>query len=256
TFVILTGGIDFSVGGIASLASVLLTGLAQGQDALFWPVLALVLLIGLAIGLVNGLAVIRLRVNPLIITLGTGSVLQGLSLLYRKQPGGSAPDSFQDLAFAHVAGVPVTALLLLAAFALAFLFLGYTRPGRDIYAVGDDYAAARLSGLPAGRALVVAYAVSGCMAAVTGAYLVSRTGVGDPRAGTGLELSSITPVVIGGTVLAGGHGGVVGTLLGVVLMTLLNNLLNFLDVSSYIQWIVQGAIVIAAVSASGKAAEA
>ncbi len=183
-------------------------------------------------------------------------MLQGLALLYRNQPGGSAPDAFQDLAFARIGGIPFTTLLLAGAFAAAFLFLGHTRPGRDIYAVGDDAAAARLSGIGAGRALLVVYAVSGCLAAVTGAFLVSRTGVGDPRAGVGLELASITPVVVGGTVLSGGRGGVVGTLLGVLLLTLLNNLLNFLDVSSYVQWIVQGVIVLAAVSASSKGREA
>jgi ribose/xylose/arabinose/galactoside ABC-type transport system permease subunit len=204
------------------------------------------------VGVLNGVATMRLRVNPLIVTLGMDSVLQGIALLYRKQPGGSAPDWFQDIAFSYIGGVPETALLLLLAFALAFVFLRFTRLGRAIYAIGGDAAAARLSGLPVGRALLAAYAVSGFLAALTGAYLVSRTGVGDPRGGTGLELASITPVVVGGTVLAGGRGGVVGTLLGVLLLTLLSNLLNFLDISTYVQWIIQGAIVILAVSAGAK----
>ncbi len=247
--VILTGGIDFSVGGLASVASVLLAGLPGEQGGMFLPALALVLAVGTVVGLVNGAAVIRLGMNPLIVTLGMDSVLQGAALLYRNQPGGTAPDWFQDLAFAHVAGLPLTALLLLLAAAMAWLFLRYTRLGRTIHAVGGDIAASRLSGLPTGRALIVAYATSGFLAALTGAYLVSRTGVGDPRGGVGLELASITPVVVGGTVLAGGRGGVMGTVLGVLLMTLLNNLLNFLDVSTYVQWIVQGVIVILAVSA-------
>ena len=250
--VILTGGIDFSVGGLASLASVLLAGLPGEQSGMFLPALALVLAMGAAIGLANGAAVIGLGVNPLIVTLGMDSMLQGAALLYRNQPGGTAPDWFQDLAFAHVLGLPATALILLVAAAVAWTFLRYTRLGRTIYAIGGDVAAARLSGLPTGRALLVVYAASGFLAALTGAYLVSRTGVGDPRGGVGLELASITPVVVGGTVLAGGRGGVVGTLLGVLLMTLLNNLLNFLDVSTYVQWIIQGVIVILAVSAGTK----
>lgn len=250
TLVILTGGIDLSVGGVASLVAVLLAGLVQGQDQLLWPTVAALLALGAAIGLLNGLGMIYLRVNPLIVTLGMASVLQGAALLYRRQPGGSVPAYFQDFAYDRVLGVPDSALLLFAMFALAFLFLGYTRFGRNIYAVGDDPLAARLSGLPVTRALLAVYAVSGLCAAVTGIYLVSRTGVGDPRAGLGLDLASITPVVVGGTLLAGGRGGVVGSLLGVFLITLLNNLLNFLDVSSYYQWIVQGLIIIAAVSAS------
>ena len=113
--VILTGGIDFSVGGLASLASVLLAGLPGEQSGMFLPALALVLAMGAAIGLANGAAVIGLGVNPLIVTLGMDSMLQGAALLYRNQPGGTAPDWFQDLAFAHVLGLPATALILLLA---------------------------------------------------------------------------------------------------------------------------------------------
>lgn len=249
TLVILTGGIDFSVAGLASLSAVLLAGLPGEIGLPFVPMLGLVLTMGTGIGLLNGAAVRNLRVNPLIVTLGMDSVLEGASLLYRKQPGGTAPDWFQNIAFARVGFIPETALILLVAFAVALVFLRFTRLGRAIYAIGGDAAASRLSGLPVGRTLLVAYAASGFLAALTGAYLVSRTGVGDPRGGIGLELASITPVVVGGTVLGGGRGGVVGTLIGVLLLTLLNDLLNFLGISTYVQWIVQGAIVILAVSA-------
>ena len=250
TLVILSGGIDLSVGGLASVVCVLLAGTVQGQDQLLWPMIAVLLLFGAAVGLANGFVSTALRVNPLIVTLGMDSILGGCALLYRRQPGGSVPDYFQDLAFGRALGVPNAALLLLALFALAALLLRYTRSGRNLYAVGEDPLAARLSGLPVKRTLLSAYAASGLLAAFTGIYLVSRTGVGDPLAGSGLELASITPVVIGGTSLAGGRGGVFGTLLGVLLITLLNNLLNFLDVSPYYQWIAQGLILIAAVSAS------
>jgi ribose/xylose/arabinose/galactoside ABC-type transport system permease subunit len=248
---VLTGGIDLSVAGVASLSAVLLAGTVQGHDALLWPMVAAVLALGAAIGCVNGLASILLRVDPLVVTLGMDTTLEGCALLYTRQPGGSVPDYFQDLAFDRVAGLPVSALLLLALFGRAGFLLRYTRMGRNLYAVGNDRGAAHLSGLPIKRTLLMAYAASGLLAALTGVYLVSRTGIGDPRAGIGLELASITPVVVGGTSLAGGKGGVVGTLLGVVLVTLLDNLLNFLDVSSYYQWIVQGVIVIVAVSVPG-----
>jgi ribose transport system permease protein len=249
--VVLTGGIDLSVAGVASLSAVLLAGTVEGHAELLWPMVAAVLALGGVIGCVNGLTAILLRVDPLIVTLGMDTMLAGGALLYRHQPGGSVPAYFQDLAFDHLAGVPLSALLLFALFGLAAAALAGTRTGRNLYAVGNDPAAAHLSGLPIRRTLVLAYAASGLLAALTGVYLVSRTGVGDPRAGLGLELASITPVVVGGTSLAGGRGSVAGTLLGVVLITLLDNLLNFLDVSSYYQWIVQGVIVIAAVSVPG-----
>lgn len=249
--VVLTGGIDLSVAGVASVSAVLLAGTVQGQDWLLWPMVAAVLALGAVIGCINGLVSILLKVDPLIVTLGMDTALEGCALLYSRQPGGSVPDYFQDLSFDHIAGVPLSALLLFALFGAAGAWLRYTRMGRNVYAVGNDPAAARLSGLPLKRTLLIAYAVSGLLAALTGVYLVSRTGVGDPRAGIGLELASITPVVVGGTSLAGGRGGVAGTLLGVILITLLDNLLNFLDVSSYYQWIVQGVIVIIAVSVPG-----
>ena len=134
-------------------------------------------------------------------------------------------------------------------YALAWLFLARTRTGRNLYAVGGDPEAARLSGISVYRTLVVAYGACGFCAALVAIYLVSQQGVGSPDlAIKGYELDSITPVVVGGTMLAGGLGGVVGTLLGVVLLSMLNNLLNFMDVSTFYQWIVQGVIIILAVS--------
>ncbi|TIW01961.1 MAG: ABC transporter permease, partial [Mesorhizobium sp.] len=128
------------------------------------------------------------------------------------------------------------------------LWLQRSRSGRSIYFVGGDREAARLNGLPVNRIVVMVYALSGLCAGLAAIFLTARTGVGDPRIGTALTLQSITPVVVGGTVLAGGRGGVLGTLLGVLLVTMLNNLLNFLNVSSYYQWVIQGLIIIIAVS--------
>jgi ribose transport system permease protein len=126
--------------------------------------------------------------------------------------------------------------------------LAYLRPGRQIFALGGEPAAARLVGVPVRRVILFVYGLSGLLASLTGIYLVSRLGVGNPTGDTNYNLSSITPVVLGGTPLTGGRGGVLGTLLGVWLVQTLNNVLNFLDISTFYQWMIQGLIIIAAVS--------
>ena len=248
TVVVLTGGIDLSVGSLISLLSVLTSGLIDGHPERVAMVVALILLLGIVVGGMNGLLTITLGVHPLIVTLGTGAVLQGLTLLYTSDSAGSVPASFEFFAYGRVFGLPAGATATLLVFALVGLLLHSTRPGRYVVAVGGDAHAATLLGLPTRRVLVGVYAFSGLCAAVTALYVVSRFGVGQPYTGANYTLASITPVVIGGTLLAGGRGGVMGTLLGVYLMALLNNLLNFMDISSHYQLVIQGLIVIVAVS--------
>jgi ribose transport system permease protein len=248
TLVILTGGIDLSIDGIVTIAAMLTSGLIDGDPARVVPVVAVVLLIGTLIGALNGALTVLLRVHPLIVTIGMASVLQGAGLLYSLNPPGSVPLEFEGFAYGRVAGVPIAGAIMLGLFLAVGIFLRSTRLGRQIYAVGGDPFAARLIGIPHDKVIIVAYALSGLFAALTAVYLVSRLGIGDPWAGQGWALRSITPVVVGGTLLAGGRGGVTGTLLGVFLISLLNNLLNYLDVSTYYQWIIQGLIIIVAVS--------
>ncbi len=248
TVVVLVGGIDLSVGAVVTASSVLLAGVVDSNHELMWPMLVSVLIIGAIFGALNGIIVIRTGVHPLIVTLGTATLLNGLILLYTLQPTGSVPFWFEEFAYGRNFGLPTAGLVVLLAFAVVGIFLKYTPLGRAIYAVGGNPEAARLSGIQSGRVTVVAFAVSGFFAAVAGAYFVSRTGVGDPRIGEHLTLASITPVIVGGTLLAGGRGGVGGTLLGVLLLSLLNNLLNYMNVSTFIQWVIQGLIIIVAVS--------
>jgi ribose transport system permease protein len=231
-----------------NLTSSLTSGTINGEPSRVAPVIAGVLLLGLAIGTLNGLMIVGLRIHPLIITLGMASILQGITLIYTLMPPGKVPPSFQFLAFGRVLGIPIGTVIMLGLFLLVGFFLTKFRWGRYIYAVGGNPEGARLSGISNGRVLILVYALCGFFAALTGVYLVSRLGIGDPRAGQGYELASITPVVVGGTILAGGKGGVFGTLLGVLLISVLNNLLNFLGFSSFYQWIVQGIIIILAVS--------
>ncbi len=248
TLAILTGGIDLSVGAVMSACAVFLAAGIDGRDALVWPITVAALALGALIGIVNGLLVTRLRVHPLIVTLGTAAIIEGLILLYTLKPTGSVPIWFEDFAWARPAGIPVAAMVMAAIFAAVALFLAFTGLGRSIYAVGDNSEAASLRGIPVNQVLVFVYGASGFFAALAGVYFVSRTGVGDPRIGVPFTLASITPVIIGGTVLSGGKGGVIGTLFGVLLLALIGNVLNHMNVPTSIQWVVQGLIILAAVS--------
>ena len=246
--VVIVGGIDLSVGSMISLLSTLTSGLIAGNAAMILPVAVGVVLLGMVIGGLNGLLVITLRIHPLIVTLGMGAVLQGVVLLYSLGPAGKVPPGFTFVAYGKLFGIPIGAIVVLVLFALVAGFLRYARLGRYIYAVGDDDEGAKLMGLPRARVILFVYAFSGVCCALTALYLVARFGVGQPYTGLNYTLASITPVVVGGTMLTGGKGGVLGTLLGVYLISLLNNVLNFMDVSTHYQLIAQGLIVIAAVS--------
>lgn len=248
TLVVLVGGIDLSIGAVVTVSAVALAGSVNGSPTLMAPMLVAVLAGGTLIGLANGLITLRTGVHPLIVTIGTSAILTGAVLLYTMQPIGKTPSGFQEFAFGRVAGIPIAGLVMLAAYALIAILLGGTALGRGLYAVGGNAEAARLTGISITRATLFAYAASGFFAALAGAYFVSRTSVGDPRVGEAMTLASITPVIVGGTLLGGGRGGVIGTLLGVLLISLLNNLLNYMNVSTFVQWVIQGLIIIAAVS--------
>ena len=263
TFVILTRGIDLSIGSTVAICAVFASGFIDNDPANAVPVTVGILFFGIAIGVANATLSHYLNVHPLIVTLGMAVVLRGVMLLYTEGTAGGTPEDYAYYAQSRFlwddqglrlelwtrTGLSLAGVSYLAMYVLAWVFLARTRPGRNIYAVGGDPEAARLSGISVYRTLLVAYGVCGFCAALAAIYLVSQQGVGSPDlAIKGYELDSITPVVVGGTMLAGGQGGVVGTLLGVILLSLLNNLLNFMDVSTFYQWIVQGLIIILAVS--------
>jgi ribose transport system permease protein len=248
TLVIITGGIDLSVGSMVSLASVLLSGITNGDPTMMWVAIAVILAVGVLVGLINAGASIYLGVHPLIVTLGMGAILQGVTLLYTQTPIGKMPKGFGDIAYGRFFGLPIGAVFTIVVFALTAIFLRKVPLGRYIYATGDDAVGAQLMGLPRRKVLFFVYAFCGLMASVAAIFLVARLGSGQPYTGQNYTLTSITPVVVGGTLLSGGRGGVIGTLMGVYLVSLLNNLLNFLDLSTHYQLIVQGLIVIVAVS--------
>lgn len=248
TFAILTAGIDLSVGSVISLTSCLTTGMIFGRESLVIPVIALVLGLALFIGFSNGFIITRTGVHPLIVTLGMMSVVQGAVLVYTKAPYGSIPESFSFLAWGKVGFLPFPVFLLAAVAAAGMVVLRKTTFGRYVYATGGNEEIARLSGINTGRVKIFTYMICSFTAALTGLFLASRMGMGDPLAGERFMLDSIVPVLIGGTSLTGGKGGLTGTIAGIFILTILSNALNLLDVSSYWQWIVEGGIIIVAVA--------
>jgi ribose transport system permease protein len=248
TVVIITRGIDLSIDAQIALLSSLASGIVDSDPQRALPVVLGILALGAIIGLITGGLIIALRIHALIVTLGMAAILQGLALLYTLSPVGGIPDGYDFFGYGRVLGVPVGMALAVALFAVVGFVLTYTRLGRQIYAFGGDPHAATMVGLPTTRVILFTYGLMGFLTAVTSVFLVSRLGVGNPVADGGFNLGSITAVVIGGTMLTGGRGSVLGTLFGVLMVQLLNNLLNFLDVSTFYQWMIQGTIVIVAVS--------
>jgi ribose transport system permease protein len=252
TFPIILAGIDLSVGAVINMSMCLTAGLSKGHGELLVPVVLLVLAIAMIIGFINGLVIAKTGVHPLIVTLGMMSIVQGALLLYTKVPVGPVPDSFYFVAWSEVLGIPFPFLLFCVIAVIAIFILRKTSFGRYIYATGGNEEVARLSGIPIMWIKIGAYMVCSVVAAMAGIFLSSRLGSPGPLAGENFMLDSITPVILGGTSLSGGTGGVGGTIAGVFIMTVLSNVLNIIGVQSYWQWVVSGIILIFALSISWK----
>jgi ribose transport system permease protein len=246
--VIITGGIDLSVGSVFAFSSVISAmSLAAGAP------LAASLLVGaacgMAFGLVNGILITRVKLPPFISTLGIMSVARGLS--YAVTSGFPVNIKSADYAFlgqGQIAGVPVPVLLLVALAAIASAFLGRTVLGRRIYALGGNEEAARVSGVDIDRVKVIVYVLCGALAAIAGIATASRLGVAQSTAGMGYELDSIAAVIIGGASVKGGTGTISGTIIGASIMGVLRNALVLLSVSAYWQQAIIGFVIILAVS--------
>lgn len=251
TFVILVASIDLSVANVVSVAAVTASFVMQGDPAMMLPGVVVVLAIGLVVGLINGVLITRASVNPLIATLGTGLVLQGLLSASFDNFAGAVPPEFQVLAYGQLGPLPLSILLMLALFGAGWIVLRYTRYGAHVYATGGNADGARLAGIRTDRVIVAAHVICSLCAALAGLYLASRLRSGAPWVGRDgvYDLESIAVVVIGGTILAGGRGGVWGTLAGVVLFGCLDTVFNMMGVESFLKQVLRGLIVIAAVAA-------
>jgi inositol transport system permease protein len=262
TFVILTGGIDLSVGSVVALAGLVAGALNKGSSANslsldeavvagypVWISAGVAALIGLGAGLVQGVAITTLDVPPFVVTLGGLSAFRGAALLYS---GGGPISSFDDAyrfwGQGKLGPVPVPVIVFLAAAFLCHVVLRHTRYGRHIYAVGGNAEAARLSGLNVKALTLSVYVIVGLFAGIAGFVLSSRLNSAEAVAGQGYELTVIASVVIGGTSLFGGIGGVAGTVVGAILIGVLINGLVLMNVSPYVQQIIIGVIIVLAVA--------
>lgn len=247
TLVIITGGIDLSVGAVMTLA------MAFGAGAMLAGVpvalaIGLALLTGLLFGAFNGLLIAYARLPAIIVTLATMEIPRGIALLYTGgYPLTDLPAAFGPIGRGEILGLQIPTLIMLAVVLAGHVFLSRFVAGRALYVLGGNEEAACLSGLPVRRYKLVAYALSGLAAAVSGVVLSSRLMSGQPNAGVGFELDAIAAVVLGGTSIAGGRGSIPGTLIGAFTLGVLNNGLNLMGVSPYTQKILKGAIILVAI---------
>lgn len=250
TFVMIGASIDLSVAYLISVTAVMASFLMQGDPARVPMAVTVCFAIGAAVGLLNGLIITKLRVNAFIATLGMGLVLKGLLGASFENFVGAVPRSFQSFGYDQIGPMPISVIVLLAVAIIAWFVLRRTRFGAQLYAVGGSQDVARLSGLRSDRVLIIAHVICSLTAVLTGLFVVSRLRSGAPWVGPdGLyDLESIAAVVIGGTALSGGRGGVWGTLAGVLIFGVLDTLFNQLGVDTFLKQVLRGAIIILAVA--------
>lgn len=251
TFVILTAGIDLSVGSILAFAGAVCASLIAA-DVDIVLALTVTVALGAALGATSGSVVAVFGVQPFIATLVAMTMIRGATLVYtdgRPISTGDFPvaESFYQLGGGYVAGMPIPVIIAFVVFALAWFVLHQTRLGRYVYAIGGNEQVARLSGVNVKAVKIAVFAISGALAALAGIILTARLESAQPTAGMAYELDAIAAVVLGGTSLMGGRGRIVGTLVGALIIGVLNNALNIMDVSSYYQMIAKGGVILLAV---------
>lgn len=248
TFVILTGGIDLSVGAVMALAGTIAAGLMVNMGLPGVVGILAALALGVAIGLFNGALVAWGRMPAIIVTLATMGMARGLGLIYSGgYPISGLPSWISWFGVGRVGIVPVPVILMLVIYAAAWILLQRTPFGRQVYAIGGNETAASLSGVKTRRIKLAVYGISGLTSALAAIILTGRLMSGQPNAGVGFELDAIAAVVLGGTAIAGGRGLILGTLIGAVLLGILNNGLNLMGINPYLQDVIKGAIILLAI---------
>lgn len=251
TFVILTGGIDLSVGSTLGLCGAIAASLISSGMNVF-AVLIITLALGTLIGFFNGTLITAGRLQPFIATLGTVTLLRGVILVFTQgKPittgSSNAAEAFGKIGTGFIGPIPIPVYIMILVFIIAYYILNHTRIGRYIYATGSNEEATMYSGINTNKVKLFVYSVSGMMAALAGILVTARLGSAQPTAGAGYELDAIAAVVLGGTSMAGGVGTIAGTAIGALIIGVLNNALNLMQVSSYYQDVAKGIVILIAV---------
>ena len=251
TFVIITGGIDLSVGSTLALSGAVAAFLISTGTP---PALALLaaLLVGASIGFLNGIAITKGKLQPFIVTLATMTVFRGATMVFTDGKPISAgyekgAEFLSTLGNGYVMGIPIPIIIMIVVFLIGYYVLTQTTFGRYVYSLGGNEEATKLSGVNTDRMKVIVYSISGFLAALAGIIITARLSSAQPTAGSGYELDAIAAVVLGGTSLAGGVGSILGTVTGALIIGVLNNALNLMNVSSYYQLLAKGVVILIAV---------
>ncbi len=252
SMVVLTGGADMSVAMVARIVGLVVATIFLASNSSVGLIIPLVLLgiaVGALLGGFNGFLITETHANPFIITFGIANILRGVNLAISSTPITGVPDAYLNIYDAKIGIAPINVIVMGVIWLAAWIFLSRTKPGRAIFAVGGSERAARLSALKVNWTLAMAYIMSATFAALAGLFLLSRTGVGDPSAAEGMDFQSIVAVALGGISLYGGKGSIIGTLGGVLMLVILNNVFSLLQVNIYYQQLVLGMVVLIAVAA-------
>lgn len=248
TFVITSGGIDLSVGSIVAVAGMVMADMVSRKWGL-WAAVPMALLVGTLGGWLNGTLITRLRLPPFIVTLGTMSVMRGVALIYNEgKPLYGLSQKVLKVISGDVASIPIPVIIALIVALLAHFVMRHTTIGEYTTAIGGNEETARLSGIDVRRYKIIIYSISGLMCGLAGIILTSRLSAAEPIAGVNYELDAIAATVMGGTSLSGGEGTIFGTIIGALLMSVLRNGLNLLNIQSYYQQLVIGAVIVLAVA--------
>ncbi|HAT4138994.1 ABC transporter permease [Clostridium perfringens] len=247
TFVILTGGIDLSVGSTLAISGAVGASIVKSTGNVFLAIIVAAV-IGIAVGLINGLLVSKGKLQAFIVTLATMTIFRGATLVFTDgTPISKLPEAFVKIGNGKLGFMPIPVIITIIIAIIAVYALSQTRFGRYLYALGGNEDASRLSGINTDKIKTLVYVVSGFASAIAGVIITSRIGSASPNAGTGFELDAIAAVVIGGTSLAGGEGTITGTLIGALIIGVLNNGLKLMNVSPFYQSIVKGLVILIAV---------
>lgn len=246
TFVIVSGGIDLSVGSIIALVCVITANMVNDHGII--PAILVALFVGALVGLINGVGIAYGKLQPFIMTLGTMYMASGAASIYTNGTPISIKGNFSKIGNSMLFNtIPLPAIYFIVILIAAYLVMRNTRFGRHVYSIGSNKEATRLAGVDVKKVTLSVYILSGVLAAVTGIIFAAQMASGSPVAGEGYEMNAITAAVVGGTSMSGGKGNLLGTFLGAVIMGILSNIMNLCGVSSYWQTVLTGLILVVAI---------